>query len=158
MRKLLLALALVALATARLSAQEEVRTVGGAKYIVHTVAAGETLFALGQHYAVPLGAITAANPGAGQGLSIGQVLLIPVAAQEKKELKYAPELKDGELLHTVAKKETLYGICKRYGVTEAELYQRNGALVRGLQPELPVSDVLPMVPSELLALLMPPSA
>ena len=134
MRKFLLLIALVALAAMRLSAQEEVRTVGGAKYIVHTVTTGETLYALSQHYAVPLGAITAANPGSGQGLSIGQVLLIPVAAQEKKELKNAPELKNGELLHTVAKKETLYGIAKRYGVTTDEIQARNPALVRGMQP------------------------
>jgi LysM repeat protein len=134
MRKLLPLIALLLLAATRLSAQEEVRTVGGAKYIVHTVTAGETLFALGQHYAVPLGAITAANPGSGQGLSIGQVLLIPVAAQERKELRKAPELKDGELLHTVSKKETLYGIAKRYGVAQEDIQRSNPALVRGLQP------------------------
>jgi len=134
MRKFLLLIALVVLAATRLSAQEEVRTVGGAKYIVHTVATGETLYALSQHYAVPLGAITAANPGSGQGLSIGQVLLIPVAAQEKKELKNAPELKNGELLHTVAKKETIYGIAKHYGVSQEDIQARNPALVRGMQP------------------------
>lgn len=43
---------------------QEVRTVNGTKYIAHTVSPGETLFGLSRHYAVPLDALNAANPGA----------------------------------------------------------------------------------------------
>lgn len=88
---------------------QEVRTVDGDKYIVHTVEQGETLFGLSRHYAVPLDAIAASNPGTAEGLSIGQTIPIPVKAQSRRELKSAPELGDGELLHTVTKKETIYG-------------------------------------------------
>jgi LysM repeat protein len=134
MRRTLLVAALALLATAHVSAQEEMRTVDGATYIVHTVTKGETLFGIGQHYALPIPAITKANPGAAQGLSIGQVLLLPVAAQQRKELRRAPELKDGELLHTVARKETLYGIARRYGVPQEALQRRNPELAQGLRP------------------------
>ncbi len=112
---------------------QEIRTVDGDKYIVHTVEAGQTLFGISRHYAVPIDAITEANPGAEQGLSIGQVLLIPRKAQSKKELKTAPELNDGELLHTVTKRETLYGIARKYGVDQEDLRRLNPDLTYGLR-------------------------
>lgn len=112
---------------------QEVRTVDGDKYIVHTVEQGETLFGLSRHYAVPLDAITASNPGTAEGLSIGQTLLIPVKAQSRRELKSAPELGDGELLHTVTKKETIYGIARKYGVTQEDLRRLNPDLSYGLR-------------------------
>ncbi len=117
-----------------LASAQEVRSVNGEKYIVHTVEQGQTLFGISQHYAVPLQAIVEANPGAEQGLSIGQVLLIPRKDQSKKELKSAPKLGDGGLLHTVAKKETLYGIARKYGVTPEDLRLWNPALADGPQP------------------------
>lgn len=111
---------------------QEIRTVNGEKYLVHTVEKGETLFGLSKHFAVPLDALTEANPAAAEGLSIGQVLLIPVKAQSKKELKSAPALANGELLHTVAKKETIYGIARKYGVGPEELRRWNPDLEHGL--------------------------
>lgn len=112
---------------------QEVRTVDGEKYIVHTVEQGQTLFGISKHYAVPLDAITDANPGAVQGLSIGQVLLIPRNAQSRKELKTAPGMDDGALLHSVLKKETLYGIARKYGVNQDDLRRLNPDLVYGLR-------------------------
>ena len=112
---------------------QEIREVDGQKYIAHTVLKGQTLYAISRHYAVPVNAITQANPAAAQGLSLGQVLLIPVKAQVKKELKTAPAFVEGELAHTVAKKETLFGIAHKYGVSENELRSRNPELGSGLK-------------------------
>ncbi|MBK6893906.1 MAG: LysM peptidoglycan-binding domain-containing protein [Flavobacteriales bacterium] len=131
-RRLLL-LVLFAGAFTMASLGQEIRTVDGEKYIVHTVEAGQTLFGISRHFAVELDAITEANPGAEQGLSIGQVLLIPRKAQSKKDLKTAPELNDGELLHTVTKKETLYGIARKYGVDQEDLRRLNPDLSYGLR-------------------------
>lgn len=130
-RGIVLAL-LVVIAMVNRAGAQEVRTIEGAKYIVHTVEKGETLFGLSRHYAVPLGALNEANPSAAEGLSIGQVILVPVKAQSKKELKTAPELGGGELLHTVAKKETIYGIAKKYGVAQEDLRRWNPDLQHGL--------------------------
>lgn len=113
---------------------QEVRVVNGEKYLVHTVEKGQTLFAISKHYAVPVAAITEANPGAEQGLSVGQVLLIPRKEQSKKELKTAPKLGDGELLYTVSKKETLFGISRKFGVSPEDLRRWNPDLQYGLQP------------------------
>ena len=117
----------------RLMAQEE-RVVDGRAYLVHTVEAGQTLFAISQHYAVPVQSLLDANPAAVQGLSIGQVVLVPKDAIQKKEAKKAPTLlRDGELLHTAARKETLFGIAKRYNVEVNDLLERNPELNAGLQ-------------------------
>ncbi|MBK7269023.1 MAG: LysM peptidoglycan-binding domain-containing protein [Flavobacteriales bacterium] len=112
---------------------QDVREVDGKKFRAHTVEAGQTLFALSRHYAVPVDALLAANPAAASGLSIGQVVLVPLAAVNKKELRTAPALQAGELVHRVAKKETLYGIAKRYGVDLADVMARNPELSAGLQ-------------------------
>lgn len=132
-RDLLLALLLLAGGLPVAMQAQEVRVVDGEKHIVHRVEQGETLFGLSRHYAVPLDAITGANPAAVEGLSIGQTLLIPVRAQSRKELRNAPELGDGELLHTVTKKETIYGIARKYGVAQEELRRLNPDLSYGLR-------------------------
>jgi LysM repeat protein len=113
---------------------QEVRVVDGRKYVVHTVQQGQTLYGISRHYAVPIDAITKANPAATQGLSLGQVLLIPQDAVQKKELKGAPQFGgSGELVHTVAKKETLFGIARKYGVEQTALLARNPDAANGLK-------------------------
>ena len=109
------------------------QTRDGKKYILHTVEKGQTLFAIAQRYAVPTEVIVKANPAAGQGLSIGQVLVIPVEGVSRKEAKAAPQLRNGELVHVVQKKETVYGIARKYNVQEADLLGRNAHMADGLK-------------------------
>jgi LysM repeat protein len=138
-----LALLLGAALTAAVQAQQ-VRTIDGRRYQVHHVEQGQTLYAISRSYAVPVDLLIAANPGADKGLSIGQELLIPLDAVVKKEARHAPELlKDGELKHTVAKKETLFGIARQYGVDVNTLLERNPHASAGLQPGMQV--VIPVV-------------
>jgi LysM repeat protein len=115
----------------------------GRRYVIHTVEQGQTLFAISRVYAVPLDALLEANPGAEQGLSIGQELRIPQEAIQKKEARTAPTmLKDGELEHTVAKRETLFGISRRYGVDMNALLERNPDANAGLREGMVL--VIPM--------------
>ncbi|MBL7962437.1 MAG: LysM peptidoglycan-binding domain-containing protein [Flavobacteriales bacterium] len=132
MRKVLVLVMLLALPALRAVAQE-VRVVDGRKYIVHTVEQGQTLFAISRHYAVSVEDLQRANPGAAQGIAIGQVLLVPQEGVAKKELKSAPALKRGELVHTVTKKETLFGISRKYGLDVNDLLQRNPEASQGLR-------------------------
>ncbi len=131
---------------------QDIRVVDGQKFIAHTVLKGQTLYAIGRHYAVPVEAITQANPAATQGLSLGQILLIPVKAQVKKELKTAPAFVEGELAHTVVKKETLFGIARKYGVSEHDIELRNPELGAGLRIGMvliiPVSKVTTVAASQ----------
>lgn len=119
------------------------RTVGGRKFIVHTVEAGQTLYAISRSYALPVDELLRANPDAQAGLSIGQELLVPEDAIVRKEARTAPILlRDGELQHTVAKRETLFGIARNYGVDVNALLQRNPEVNAGLREGMIV--VVPM--------------
>lgn len=89
--------------------------INGAKYYVHTVKAGDTLYSLSKIYGVELDDITKHNPSAADGLKLDQTLKIPVAQQapsiDKKRKK-----KDFEY-HTVTAGETLYSISRLYAVS-----------------------------------------
>jgi LysM repeat protein len=117
-----------------LSFAQGTRTIDGRTYTVHRVEAGQTLYAIARSYAVPVDALLAANPTASAGLAIGQELLVPRDAVVKKEVKAAPTMaKDGELVHTVAKKETLFGIARNYGMDVNVLLERNPDAQAGLR-------------------------
>lgn len=128
---------------------QEIRNVAGRQYVVHRVEAGQTLYAIARSYAVPVDVLLASNPVAQDGLSIGQELLIPRDAVVKKDVKSAPTLlRDGELQHTVARKETLFGIARNYRVDMEALLKRNPDASSGLRegmvviiPKPEVSDV-----------------
>ena len=151
--RLPLLLALVLFLSFQAQAQV-LREVDGEKYIAHTVLKGQTLYAISRHYAVAPEVITRTNPAARTGLSVGQVLLIPVKEQVKKELKTAPALMEGELAHQVKKKETLFGIAHRYGVDQQVLLERNpglsGGLKEGMIVVVPVARIT-NVPTEQIA-------
>src|SRR5690606_29635508 len=66
--------------------------------------------------------------------SIGQVILVPVKEQSKKELKTAPRLDDGALVHKVARKETIYGVARKYGISQEDLRRMNPDLQYGIHP------------------------
>ena len=126
-------------------AQEE-RTVNGRRYIVHRVEAGQTLYAIARTRAVPVEVLLAANPGAQDGLSVGEELLVPQDAVQKKELRSAPVLSaTGGLQHTVQKKETLFGIARKYAVDVNALAAANPQSQAGLQEGMvltvPVADI-----------------
>ena len=126
-------LMLIALGAADVQAQTE-RTIDGRTYTVHIVEQGQTLFAIGRAHAVPVDALLKANPSATEGLSIGQEILVPRDAVVKKEARSAPILlRDGELQHVVARKETLFGIARRYELDVNVLLHRNPDLNSGLR-------------------------
>ncbi len=125
---------LLALLAPPLAGQDGVRVQDGKRFKEHTVVAGQTLYGISRHYAVPVSVLMEANPSAAEGLRVGQVVLVPQDAVNEKELRSAPSLRpDGELVHVVARKETLYGIAKRYGIEQAALIERNPALMEGLK-------------------------
>ena len=88
--------------------------INGAKFYVHTVKAGDTLYSLSKIYGVELESITKHNPSAADGLKLDQTLKIPVLQDQNIEKKR--KKKDFEE-HTVAAGETLYSISKRYAVS-----------------------------------------
>ncbi|MBK9177412.1 MAG: LysM peptidoglycan-binding domain-containing protein [Flavobacteriales bacterium] len=128
------------------SFSQETRTIDGKKFAVHAVQQGQTLFAISRAYAVPVNDLLKANPDAKEGLRIGQELLIPQSAVVKKEARKAPVLlSDGEMKHTAAKKETLFGIARKYGLDINDLLDRNPELTSGLREGMEV--IIPVRPA-----------
>jgi len=135
--------------------------INGVKYYVHTVHKGHTLYAISKVYSVNIDDIIAANPGADEGLSIGQELLIPKKGINKKEAKKnPPQLIDGKLIHTVAAGETLYGIAGKYKISVEELVKQNPIIGEGLKvgmelvinqitvEEIDQEDIKPALPDD----------
>ncbi|MFV8323317.1 PBP1 and LysM peptidoglycan-binding domain-containing protein [Flavobacterium sp. LB3P21] len=103
------------------------------KTTTHKVEKGETISQIAIKYNVTPYDIYQLNPDALSGLKPNSVLLIPksngkqkVAVQSKANVK--------AITHEVAPKETLYGIEKKYGVSDEALKQANPFLEKdGLQ-------------------------
>ncbi len=82
----------------------------------HEVKVGETFYSLSQKYGVTIDAIKQANPALGDKLIVGKVINVPVAVPQKIECR---------LTYKVKKKDTVYSLCKKYGITEEEFYAAN---------------------------------
>lgn len=103
----------------------------------HTIAAGETLYRLTQQYNVSAKAICDANPGlSASNFRIGQVIRIPVVTDEvakTNEVQPANEARESvesrcREIHKVKRKETVFSICREYGITQDELIAANPEL------------------------------
>ncbi len=110
--------------------------------IIHTVQSGETLWSIARKYGVKASDVTDANLEKGNNLNIGDKIIIPISDAVKKDEttpivdlpvnpKENPE--DSIILHTVLKKETMYGISTKYGVTQQTILDANDGLENGLK-------------------------
>ena len=108
----------------------------------HTIQQGETLYGLAQKYKVTVKSIIDANPGLNEkNFRFGQVVSIPksnpatasattLAPQVQAEQTEEPKAQQGipgpvqsrcKEMHKVERKETVYSIARKYGITEQEL-------------------------------------
>ena len=102
--------------------QEEVN---GVMCYVHTVESGNTLWGLQTMYGVKVEEIMKSNPKLSEGLQIGQQVVIPIP-NYVKPLPVTSEYK-------VKKKETLYGLSRKFNTSVDELIQLNPELSNGLK-------------------------
>ncbi|NGY38390.1 LysM peptidoglycan-binding domain-containing protein [Flavobacterium sp. XN-5] len=103
------------------------------KVITHKVEKGETINQIAQKYRVTPFDIFQLNPDAQRGLKPDSVLLIPSKAGAK--IAAVPtKINVQTQTHVVLAKETLYGIQKKYGVSDEDLKSANPFLENdGLQ-------------------------
>ena len=99
--------------------------INGAKFYVHTVKAGDTLYSLSKIYGVEQQNIIAHNPSTADGLKLDQTIKIPVKQSQIVEKKR--KKKDFEY-HTVVASETLYSISKRYGISIETILEDNSGI------------------------------
>ena len=121
--------------------------------IEHTVVSGETLFSIGKKYQLTESEILSANPDA-KNLKAGSKLYLPKKNTDKVvvEMNSIEPALSNYISHTIEPGETIYGITKKYNVTEEELKAvnpelrtafRSGAIIR-----IPVKNNLPTQPNQ----------
>ena len=103
------------------------------KNITHKVEKGETITQIAQKYKVTPQDIYQLNPDAQSGLKPNSVLLIPKSSVKKTVVAPAKTNSQAKT-HLVIAKETLFGIEKKYGVSDEALKKANPFLEKdGLQ-------------------------
>ena len=98
--------------------------INSTRHTIHNVAKGETLYSLARHYGVKIEELVAANPELADGLKAGQRLSIPLKEQKGSRAEKR-KARNGFVRHTVAAKETLYSISRRYGVSVDDIVADN---------------------------------
>ena len=97
--------------------------INGKVYFVHIVKKSETLYSIAKAYNVTVNDITTANPSSVVEIKIDQVLRIPEASGRSNEVEVKKT--EGQVLHVVAPKQTLYSISRIYGVKVSEIEELN---------------------------------
>lgn len=93
----------------------------------HLVKEGETLYGIARQYKVSISAIKQANPGLADQLKVDQKIILPAAAQTKKEggsQRYYQ--------HQVAEGETLAALSRWYDLPMDSVFLLNPAVEKGL--------------------------
>lgn len=119
------------------------------KLISHKVRSGETLYSIARRYNVSTSEILFYNPDA-KNLKAGDVLYLP--AEDKPEIQ--PEEITEEVVgekffeHIIESGETIWGITRKYDVTESELKSLNPVLrsgfPAGVRIKIPVKEEKPV--------------
>ena len=121
---LLLAICAATAASAVGDKSQTIVYVDGAKYYIHIVQQGETIYALSKLYEVGEQVIVSNNPVLKDGLKAGQSIKIPFVGDVK------PQVSDKKLkrkfdMHYVAAGETLYAISRKYEISVETILEDN---------------------------------
>lgn len=87
----------------------------------------ETLYSISKQFGVSINEIIEANPYVQNGIKKGDILQIPIIEEN------IPKNSNGDLIHIVKPKETVYGISKQYNIAHEELIKNNPQLQNGLK-------------------------
>lgn len=109
------------------------------KAVKYTVSSGETVNQIAQKFKVTPFDIYELNPDARNGVKPNTVLLIPAASNKNTDKKETAAVKSTAsskaTTHEVQPKETLFGLEKKYGISDEALKAANPFLITdGLQP------------------------
>lgn len=98
---------------------------GAQNYIEHKIKSGETIESIAKKYLVTPFDIYALNPDAKTKLQPNTVILIPNSKIKNEPIEEESRELIGYKNHKVKRKETLYGISKKYNVSEEEIKKAN---------------------------------
>ncbi len=109
----------------------------GKKYYLHVVVKGETIYGISKDYNVEVRDIVLQNPRSIDGISPGDTLQLPVFSKQT-DTKNWQNVSNADsalyIYHKVEPKETLYSLCRLYGVNATVLDSINPLLKeKGMQ-------------------------
>ena len=151
----ILPLGIAMLAASIEAANLPTRMVNGQECYYYEVQPKETVYGLCKEFGITKTQLVQYNPSVADGLRAGAILYFPVAdfpelgaidkdssvgnKNDKKPKVYISSEESSQTayqkaaVHHVAKGETIYGICKHYGISEAQLFELNPSLSNGLK-------------------------
>lgn len=92
--------------------------------INYKISSGETLYSISKRFQVSLNAIYEVNNISPETVvNVGRIIEIPVRQKDNNAVK-----KGCKLMYKVEKKETIYGICRKFNITEDEFIAANPQL------------------------------
>ena len=119
---------------------EITETIDGKEYYIHMVRQGQTLEAIAETYQVSSREINEANPALKGNINTGSIIRIPKQTTEARQAGISSsiperiqESRSEGNTHTVAARETFFGIARIYNITVAELRAANPG-IESLQP------------------------
>ena len=115
---------------------------------IHTVQPGETLYAIANMYHVTTQKLIELNPGSDKGIKIGFELRIP---QTQSDSNVSTNTDNKYIYHTIAPKETLFSVQKKYNSTIESIMIENPGLTPGTFTIGKVIRVIPnLQPEEII--------
>lgn len=110
-----------------------IEKINGKEYYIHQVKKGESLYGISKLYGVEMDVILNENPFVKEkGLQIGNNIVIPVM-HSKSVIKEVVLDTLNYKYHKVLKKQTVYSICKEYGISQDEFYRYNPDKKEGIK-------------------------
>lgn len=99
---------------------------------IHTVASGETLYSIATRYGVSVKEISDLNPGAENGVKVGQKLTIPAKSAATITTQTTQNTTNNRT-YIITSGDTLYSLAKSSGTTVDELTRLNPGVENGLK-------------------------
>lgn len=130
--------ALMSVAVSVLAAVEDlpVKVVNGKKYHYYTVQPKESVYSLSHKLGISRQDIVKYNPSAEDGLKAYEDLIFPFTGEELPTAQTPSSEVVGEVVsnsYEVKKGDTVYGLCRRFGVSREEFLRLNPGAIDGLK-------------------------
>ncbi len=111
------------------SAGEKV-IIGGKTYMLYTILSGETSYSISKKFGITIDELNTINPETKDRLNAGQTIKIPATKNEVKPITANGSQKEESNDHlytfySVRKKDTVFSIAQRSGITSEDIYQYN---------------------------------
>lgn len=129
---------LMSVAASVLAAVEDlpVKVVNGKKYHYYTVQPKESVYSLSHKLGISRQDIVKYNPSAEDGLKAYEDLIFPLTGEELTTAQTPSSEAVGEVVsnnYEVKKGDTVYGLCRRFGVSREEFLRLNPGAIDGLK-------------------------